>query len=137
MKDKQASKFVPIAGDLSQGAAIDRASAGERVLIPQNKIDVGEIIFRVRATIEECCLETDDLLIVEPRNAGHAASGELVVAIVEGRAFIGHWWEKRGTRALMDDDLAVIIEHKAIEILGAINLIVRTVPPSTRMKRSS
>ena len=124
-RERNGMKFVPLAGDLSQGATIDRASAGERVLIPASKIDVGEIVFRVRGDIGNIGILADDLLIVEQCKRGHAATAELVVVLVNGHAFIGHWWKKRGGRTLTDDGLAVIIEGEAMEILGAVNVIVR------------
>jgi SOS-response transcriptional repressor LexA len=119
------TKFVHLAGDLSQGAAIDRTSTRERVLVPARRIDAGEIVFRVRAGIPEINIVAGDLLIVERRETGHAATGELVVVMVHGRAFIGHWWLKHGERALLDDELAAVTDDEAMEILGAVTLILR------------
>jgi hypothetical protein len=49
----------------------------------------------------------------------------LVIVLVDGRAFIGHWWAKCGERALLDGKLAPITEDRTMQILGAINLILR------------
>ena len=57
------TKFINLAGDLSQGAAIDRTSARERVLIPSGRIDIGEIVFRARADIPDIYIAAGDLLI--------------------------------------------------------------------------
>jgi SOS-response transcriptional repressor LexA len=119
------TKFVRLAGDVSQGAAIDRTSSSERVLVPTSKIDVGEIILRARDDIDGSDIEAGDLLIVECREPGHAATGEFVVVLIADRAFIGHWWEKKGERALMDDKLHTITEDRTMRILGAITVIVR------------
>jgi hypothetical protein len=128
MAGKQESiktKFVRLAGDVSQGAAIDRTSARERVLIPSSKIDVGEIVFRARDNIDGTDIEAGDLLIVEPRALSQAATGEFVLVLVNDRAFIGHWWEKHGERALMDSGLSLVTGHKSMRILGAVTLILR------------
>ena len=119
------TKFVHLAGDLSQGAAIDKTSARERVLVPARRIDAGEIVFRVRAGMPEVNIAAGDFLIVERRETGHAATGELVVVMAGGRAFIGHWWAKHGERALLDDELAAVTGDGAMEILGAVTLILR------------
>ncbi len=119
------TKFVNLAGDLSQGAAIDRTSARERVPIPSGRIDVGEIVFRARAGIPEIYIGAGDLLIVERRELDHAATGELVIVLADDRAFIGHWWAKCGERALLDGKLTPITEGRTMQILGAINFILR------------
>lgn len=127
---------VSLAGDVSQGVVIDRRSAGEPVMLPQSTIDAGDLVFRARSDIHAVGIDAGDLLIVEPRSRGHAATAELVIVTVDDRAFIGHWWNKRGRRALMDDELAPITDDAAMRILGAITLIVRTTPqPAHRPKR--
>ena len=119
------TKFVNLAGDLSQGAAIDRTSAGERVLVPTSKIDDGEIVFRARAGIPDMYIEEDDLLIVERREPNQAATGDTVVVMVEDRAFIGHWWAKRGERTLLARGLVLVTEDATMQILGAVTVILR------------
>jgi hypothetical protein len=119
------TKFVHLAGDLSQGAAIDTTSASERVLIPERAIDVDEIVFRVREDIPEVFVQRGDLLIVERRKPDHAATGELVVVMAGDRAFIGHWWLKHGERTLLSDQLAAVTDYRAMEILGAVTVILR------------
>jgi SOS-response transcriptional repressor LexA len=119
---------VPLAGEISNGSAIDRASVGELVMIPKDKVDEGELVFRVLSPLPNFEIETGDLLTVELRNDGHAATGELVIVIVDDCAFIGHWWNKRGYRALLDVSFAVITAEKHMRLFGAITLIVR--PPT-------
>lgn len=121
---------VSLTGDVSQGGAIDRSSAGERMVIPLSKIDVGEIVFRAASQIPGFEIEIGDLLLVEPRNT--ASTAELIVVTVDDRVFIGRWWKKRGRRALVDGDLATITEGKAALIVGAITLIVRPTTQETR-----
>jgi len=117
--------FVHLAGDLSQGAAIDTSSASERVLIPERAIDVDEIVFRAREDIPEVFVQRGDLLIVERRKPESAATGESVVVLIGDRSFIGQWWTKHGERALLNDGLDSIIEDREMRILGAITTIVR------------
>jgi SOS-response transcriptional repressor LexA len=119
------TKFVHLAGDVSQGAAIDKTSASERVLIPERAIDVNEIVFRAREDIPEIFVQRGDLLIVERRRPDHAATGELVVVLIGDRSFIGHWWTKRGARALLNDGLDPITEDRKMRIVGAITTILR------------
>ncbi|HXH90005.1 MAG TPA: hypothetical protein VNN25_00385 [Thermoanaerobaculia bacterium] len=119
------TKFVPLAGDLSQGAAINKTSASERVLIPESAIDVDDIVFRAREDIPAVFVQRGDLLIVERRKPDHAATGELVVVLIGDRSFIGHWWTKRGERALVNDGLDLVTEDKKMRIVGAITAILR------------
>jgi len=121
----EAGITVPLAGEVSQGGAIDRSSAGEPVVIQRSKIDPRELLFRMESGIRDLGIDAGDLLIVEPRNRGHAATSELVMVTVHDRVFIGRWWNKRGRRALLDSAFAVIAEDTAMRILGAITLIVR------------
>jgi SOS-response transcriptional repressor LexA len=119
------TKFVNLAGDLSQGTAIDKNSARERVLVPTSKIEVGEAVYRAKADIPDMYIKAGDLLIVERREPSQAATGETVIVLVEDRAFIGHWWAKRGERALLARGLALITEDKTMQILGAVTVILR------------
>jgi SOS-response transcriptional repressor LexA len=116
---------VSLAGEFSQEAPIDRSAAGEKVLLPRSSIDAGELVFRVRSSLPNFEIEAGDLLIFQPRDANDAANGELVIAIAGGRAFVGHWRKKRGTRALLDRSFGVITAEKTMQVLGAITLIVR------------
>jgi SOS-response transcriptional repressor LexA len=119
------TKFVHLSGDLSQGAPIDNTSTRERVLVPTSKIDDGEIVFRARAHIPDMYINAGDLLIVEHRKPSQAATGETVIVMVEDRAFVGHWWAKRGERTLFAGGLALVTEDKAMQILGAVTVILR------------
>lgn len=116
-------------GTISQGKAIDTASAGELVPFPTElMLDHGEQLFRAGSDIADLGITAGDLLVVEPRKAGNARTGEAVIVIVRGIAFAGRWWEKQGRRALMDDQLSAIAEGNAMKVLGAITLILRSTP---------
>src|SRR5207248_2930681 len=99
---------------------------GEPLTIPADTIEEGEIVYRAaRADLQEFGIECGDLLIVEQRSDGRAASAELVVAMIGDRVFVGHWWGKHGRRAVMGDASSVVAEGRGLQIFGAITAIVR------------
>jgi len=115
-----------LAGGVRQGAPIDTSMAGAIVAVPQEKLDAGDLIFRVAtADLGELGIDHGDLLIVEPRPKGNAATGELVLVMLGERAFVGRWWTKRGRRALLDHALQPISEHQDLRVTGAVTVVVR------------
>src|SRR5436190_11441028 len=100
-------------------------SSEERVMLPADRIDVGEIVFRIAAAISDVGLAAGDLLIVEPRANGGAATGEFVIATLGHDAFIGRYWKKHGARSLLDDAFHVIAQGPTLRVLGAVTLILR------------
>jgi hypothetical protein len=118
---------IVLAGGLSQGAEIDASFAGEQVSIPADKIDEGDVVFRVAApNLRGFGIELDDLLVVETRPSGHAATAELVLVTIETKAFIGRWWTKQGRRKLLDDVLSLITDDERLQVIGAITVVMRT-----------
>ena len=117
---------VHLVGALIQGAAIDTSVAGAVVAVPRAKLDPDDLVFRVaRADLQEFGIEHGDLLIVEPRPEGNAATAELVIVTLHERAFVGRWWTKHGRRALLDHALAPIAEDQDLRVIGAITVVVR------------
>ena len=117
---------VRLAGALIQGAAIDTSIAGALVAVPREKLDAHDLVFRAaRSDLRELGIERGDLLIVEPRAEGNAATAELVLVMFLERAFVGRWWIKRGRRALLDHALAPIAEDQDLRVIGAVTVIVR------------
>jgi SOS-response transcriptional repressor LexA len=115
-----------LAGEISQGLPIDESVAGEPLTIPADTIDEGEIVYRAaRSDLQEFGIERGDFLVVERRPDGHASSAELVVAMIGDRAFVGHWWSKRGRRAVVGDASSVVAEKRSLQVVGAITAIVR------------
>lgn len=132
---KEVIVAVLLDGTISQGEPIDTALAGELVPLPgQLMLDTGDRLFLAGSDIASLGVHAGDFLVVEPRKAGEARSGEAVIVIARGVAFAGRWWRKRGRRALMDEQLAPIAEGKEMRILGAITLILRH-SPSRRKRR--
>jgi SOS-response transcriptional repressor LexA len=118
--------MVRLAGDIVHGAPIDARASGARVSVPQEKLDADDIVYRVAGTdLRGHGIERGDLLIVEPRPDGNAATGELVVVTLEGRTFVGRWWTKHGRRALLDHALQPITEGRELRVLGAVTVVVR------------
>jgi len=126
IRDRQCDSGFQLAGEISQGSPIDAGVAGEPLTIPADTIEEGEIVFRAaRADLQEFGIERGDLLVVEQRTDGHAASAELVVARIGDRVFVGHWWGKHGRRAVMGDLSSVVAEEHGLHIVGAVTAIVR------------
>ena len=82
-------------------------------------------MFRVAGDMPDVGLADRDLLIVEPRPNGGAATGEFVIATLDHDAFIGRYWKKHGARSLLDDAFHVIAQGPALRVLGAVTLILR------------
>lgn len=122
----QSDGSFQLAGEISQGLPIDGGVGGEPLTIPADIIEDEEIIFRAaRADLQEFGIECGDLLVVERRSDGRAASAELVVAMVGDGVFVGHWWGKHGRRAVMGDAYSVVVEERGLQVIGAITAIVR------------
>lgn len=117
---------VALAGGVSQGAEIDASFAGEQVAIPADKIDRGDVVFRVAAAnLRGFGIERDDILVIETRPEGHAATGELVLVTIETNAFIGRWWTKHGRRELLDEVLSLITDDPRLRLIGAVTVVMR------------
>lgn len=117
---------IVVAGGLSQGAEIDATFAGELVAIPADKVDEGDVVFcAAAANLRGFGIERDDILLVETRPDGHAATGELVLVTIETKAFIGRWWTKHGRRALLDDRLSLITDDARLQVVGVITVVMR------------
>lgn len=125
--DRDGMVTIVLAGGISQGAEIDATFAGEHVSIPADKIDEGDVVFRVAAAnLRGFGIERDDLLVVETRPSGHAATAELVLVTIETKSFIGRWWTKHGRRELLDHVLSLITDDERLQVIGAITVIMRT-----------
>jgi SOS-response transcriptional repressor LexA len=94
--------------------------------VPREKLDADDLVYRVAGTdLRGHGIERSDLLIVEPRPDGNAATGELVVVMLDRRAFVGRWWTKHGRRVLLDHALQPIAEGCDLRVIGAITVVIR------------
>lgn len=126
VQHRQSDSGFHLAGEISQGLPIDESVAGESLTIPADTIEEGEIVYRAaRSDLQEFGIERGDFIVVERRPDGHASSAELVVAMIGDRAFVGHWWIKRGRRAVVGDASSVVAEEGGLQVRGAITAIVR------------
>ena len=112
---------IRVAGLLTPGTRI--VPSNERVTLPADRIAPGEIVYRLGTDMPDLALAMGDLLIVEPRQ--HASTGELVIATLQERAFLGRWWTKHGTRKLLDSAFEVIADAPELLVAGAVTLIAR------------
>lgn len=119
---------VRTAGELRHGAPVDE-SKSEPVVLPADLVDDGEIVFRVRGNdLRDHNIEDGDLLIVQLRTSGKAATGELAIGRIGDRVYVGRWWQKRGQKALMTDSLAEVTvgpSKRSLKVVAVINQIVR------------
>jgi transcriptional regulator with XRE-family HTH domain len=121
---------VPVVGEIRHGEAVVELS-GESVALPISLISPGEKVFRARGDkLRSVGIEDGDLLIVELRPTGRAASGELVIVKTGELLYVGHWWQKGGSKALMTDGLSEVTtggstSKSALKVMAAINAIVR------------
>jgi hypothetical protein len=118
-------RSVRLTGWFTPGAPLDR-SRNETIEMPVDIADDDDELYRVMAPgIPAQNIRPDDILVVQPRPEGNAATAELVLVEHEGRAYVGRWWTKRGHRAVMDEGHVPIVEGRGIRVLGAITLITR------------
>lgn len=127
---------VALRGVLSQGMPIDESGLPEAANVPADQIDAHEYVLRVKGTsLRAFGIEPADLLIIEPRPDGRAATGELVLGQLGARVFLGRWWMKRGRRALMDAAIQPITEDADLRVIGAVTVIVRHDPQAGRRRQ--
>jgi transcriptional regulator with XRE-family HTH domain len=128
--DSKGEARVPVAGEIRQGEAVVELS-GESVALPSSLTAPGEKVFRARGDkLRPMGIEDGDLLIVELRPTGRAASGELVIVKTGELLYVGHWWQKGGSKAIMTDGLSEVTtggstSKSALKVMAAINAIVR------------
>jgi transcriptional regulator with XRE-family HTH domain len=119
---------IETAGEIRHGAAIDEMRK-EKVGLPKSLVEEGEIVFRARGdAMRGQGIEDGDLLVVEPRPRGRAATGELVIGKIGRQVFVGRWWQKHGQKALMSNGMAEVTvgrSTKSLRVVAAINQIVR------------
>lgn len=126
--DKGSWLEVKTAGELRQGKPIDE-SKKETVHVPKSLKDEGEIVFRARGKdLGDQGIEDGDLLVVQLRRGGRAATGELVIGKIGDNCYVGRWWEKHGRKALMSDGLSEVTVGKSkgvLKVVAVINAILR------------
>ena len=112
---------VRVSGIITQGATV--GDCHDVVTLPAELIAAGETVYRVAEHLARLELAAGDLLIVAARS--RPSRGELVIATVQDCAFIGRWWDRDGARSLVDNDLQVIVDARALSVLGSVTLIAR------------
>ena len=117
---------VRLVGALRQGAAIDTSVLGAFVVVPPEMLEGDDMVFRVASDdLREFGIKRGDLLIVERRADGRAATAELVLTTLRDRAYVGRWWRKQDRRALLDHALVPIVEDEDLRVIGAVVVVMR------------
>jgi SOS-response transcriptional repressor LexA len=127
--DKGGPSGIPIAGEIRQGEAVVELN-GESAPLPPAIVEKDEVVFRARGDkMREQGIEDGDLLVVELRPTGRAASGELVIGKVGDLLYVGRWWQKHGHKAIMTDGPSELTtggtSKRTLKVLAAINAVVR------------
>lgn len=127
---RDAPEWVEIetSGEIRHGQPIDE-KLKEAVALPKAIVEQGEIVFRARGgDMRDQGIEDGDLLVVELRPRGRAATGELVIGKVGRQVYVGRWWSKHGQKALMSNGLSEVTvgrSARSLKVMAAINQIVR------------
>lgn len=119
---------IETAGVVRQGQPVDE-SAKEKVALPRNLIEEGEIVFRFRGDgLGDQGIGDGDLLVVENRPRGRASNGELVVGRIGKQVWIGRWWQKHGQKGLMSNGMSEVTtgrSSRSLKVVAAVNQILR------------
>jgi transcriptional regulator with XRE-family HTH domain len=119
---------IETAGEIRHGQPIEE-SKKEAVAIPKSLVEKDELVFRARGhDMRDQGIDDGDLLVVELRPRGRAATGELVIARIGRHCFVGRWWGKHGEKSLMSNGLSEVTvgrSVRALKVMAAINQIVR------------
>ncbi|MBV9492773.1 MAG: hypothetical protein JOZ54_00900, partial [Acidobacteria bacterium] len=119
---------VRTAGVFSQGQPVDESQI-ESVVLPAELIEKGEILFRVRGDdLVDEGIADGDLLIVQLRPKGRAATGELAIGRLGKATYVGRWWQKNDRKALVAGDLgevAVGRNTRGLKVVAVVNYIIR------------
>jgi SOS-response transcriptional repressor LexA len=119
---------IETAGIVRQGQPVDEATR-EKVAVPWNLIEEGEIVFRFRGDgLSDSGIADGDLLVVENRPRGRAANGELVVGRIGKQVWIGRWWQKHGQKGLMSNGMSEVTtgrSSRSLKVVAAVNQILR------------
>jgi hypothetical protein len=106
---------VELSGEIEHGKPL--LIAPEPVALPPEIVEPDELVYRVRRAPG---FRKGDILVVQPRN--RAMTGELVLGVLGGRVYVGHWWRKHGLKQLRVEGGETL---EGVVIAGAINQIVR------------
>lgn len=125
-----AGEWVEIrtAGEIRQGQPVDETKI-ESMIVPASLIEKGEILFRARGPeLRELGIEDGDLLVVQLRAKGRAASGELALGRIGKDVYVGRWWQKHGRKSLVSDGLAEVAIGKSkrtVKVVAVVNQVIR------------
>lgn len=121
---------MPLLAEIAPGGSLTYMEKLELVAVESMRVDDGEALIRIRGKkAAREGLSEGDILVVEFRPAGNAATGEVVIALADEEAVIGRWWNKRGRRALRglrtDRVVREIRRGEPVMIVASVTDIVR------------
>jgi len=119
---------VRTAGELRHGTAVDESKT-EPIVMPASIVEDGELLFRARGDeLRGHNIEDGDLLVVQLRTSGKAATGELAIGRIGDKVYVGRWWQKHGQKALMTDNLSEVTigpSKRSLKVMAVVNQIIR------------
>jgi len=128
LRDSPELAELETSGEIKHGEPVDE-SRKEKVQLPRTLVEKDEIVFRARGDhLRDQGIEDGDLLVVEPRPRGRAATGELVIGRIGRLVFVGRWWQKHGHKALLSNGFSEVTVGRAgrsLRIVAVINQILR------------
>lgn len=115
-------------GEIRHGEPVNEG-VKETLYLPRSIYEPGEIVFRARGdNMRDQGIHDGDLLVVELRPRGRAATGELVIGKIGRNVYVGRWWQKNGMKALMSNGLSEVTvgrSTRSLKVVAAINQIIR------------
>ena len=121
---------VPVMAELTPGKPLQWAKEVELIAIERWTIETGEALLRLRTGKEAEGLRDGDLLVIELRPAGNAATGEMVVALIGDEALVGRWWNKQNRRLLRAPRSGAVLREfvkgESFVLLGAVTHVIRS-----------
>lgn len=93
---------VQVKGEVAAGLPMDNPISGDTVLVPEEFAPrEGEVLLRARGdSMIEFGIEDGDYVVVEPREGGVAASGEIVIGWLNDGLTVKRWFRKGGRKIL-------------------------------------
>lgn len=131
-RNEPGRRVLRLTGVFIDGEAIDR-TANDEISVPDDLADDSDGVYRVAGHgVPSLNIHVNDFLVIEPRQRGNAATGELVIVERNGKAYVGRWCSKGGKRRLLDEQTQTILEGEGLRVRGVVTVIAR-LGPDTRL----
>jgi hypothetical protein len=122
---KEEMEVVTLTGEFTQGARLN-LSVNDEVRLPREVAGLGDEFYLVSGKgIASLNIRVGDVVIIERRRTGRARISEIVLVILEKRAYLGRFWRKDGHRALVDHVFHPLVQSARFRVQGVLAPIVR------------